>query len=325
MGENEESNLSNELSYWKSRCLAMEQKIDRHIEETSSPSKEDDSKRKSLMLKDEVKAIKNGMIEMEKRMNSSLQSLSEQFSIADQYSRSNSILIGGYKWLPKISGYDFIKATANEINCLFPSLNGSVRPIHIDDAHPLPTRRNKNKFVIIKFSNRWVKHEVLKRQGELKGSGLTVTEHLTPYTLQLLSHARNIVGEKNVWTYNTIVYAQHKGIRHRIQTSKDLDLLNEANIETLPMNKTTTITSNNNNASVIHNSATVHSQVVTDAPINHNNMNVLHENNYPSLYDSLLYNNITITPSSSRNNSTLRGMPSRNGRGRGGDYRRGGY
>ena len=268
-----------------------------------------------------------------KRWSSRFQSLSEQFAISDQYSRKNSLLIKGYKYLPKLTGYDFIKATASEINCLFPSLNGSVRPIHIDDAHPLPTRgNNSNKVVIVKFANRWVKNEVLKRRQELVGSGLTVMEQLTPHTLQLLQAAKKIVGEENAWTHNTIVFAQLDGIRYSIQTFKDLDFIKNRKENAPSMTPSTTISNtppmpdNTNTASQEPINATAAvlvsgTQTDTAAVTNHQNNHHInqYELNYPSLYETLLFNRTAPRM------STMRGMPSRNGRGRVGHHRRGGY
>ena len=118
MSENTENSFSDELSYWKSKCIDMEQRIEKHIDE-SSPSKEDTHNKKSLLLRDEVVAMKQQMFDMERRWSCRFQSLSEQHAISDQYSRKNSLIIRGYKTLPKLTGYDFIKATANELRCIF--------------------------------------------------------------------------------------------------------------------------------------------------------------------------------------------------------------
>ena len=187
-----------------------------------------------------------------------------------------------------------------------------------------------HKTVIIKFSNRWVKNEVLKRRHELDGSGLTVTEHLTPHTLQLLSAANKIVGDENTWIHNTIVFAQYAGIRYSIKTFKDLDLLSEkANNELPSIQNTPSISSPVMNTPLTQVSESTVSEapssvttsvLVSGTPTetavpNQQNKHYMNEYelNYPSLYQTLLFNKIPSRSSTMR----MRGMPSRNGRGRG--------
>lgn len=337
MGDEIENSFADELSYWKNKCIDMEKKIDQHIKEVTSPSKEVSSEVEiSLTLKEEVKCIKDNMMEMEKRWSNRFLSLSEQFAISDQYSRKNSLKIRGYKALPKLTGYNFIKATAEELNILIPSLNGSIKPTHIDDAHPLPTKADKdsgNKTVIVKFSNRWVKNEILMRRNELEGTGLTITEHLTPHTFQLLSAAQKIVGEDNTWVHNTVVFAQHNGIRYSIKTFNDLDLLQKkANTETPTLHKNPPST-----PTTINNVSEGHKNMPTPAAMFENGSNNKYVNtvpnyqsnnytndyelNYPTLYNTLLFN---ANKSKTRTSTyTMRGRPSRNGRG--GNFRRGRY
>ena len=140
------------------------------------------------LLNNESKVIRQGLADMEKRVCRWVQDLSEQHQISEQYQKKNNIIIRGYRYnLPNMNNLDFIQATANELNNLFPSLNGQVLPIHIDDAHPLANK----KTVIVKFSNRWVKNEIMRCKGDLQNSCLYVTEHLTPHTLKLIDSAKN--------------------------------------------------------------------------------------------------------------------------------------
>ena len=82
------------------------------------------------------------------------------------------------------------------INDLFPSLGGTVRPCHIDAAHPLKTVKNRTtKVVVVKFVNRWIKDSIINCQYDLQGTGLTVTEHLTQNTFDLISASKAVVGD----------------------------------------------------------------------------------------------------------------------------------
>ena len=96
----------------------------------------------------------------------------------EQYSKKNNALLHGFKNLPNLRGLDFILFIVDQLNLMIPSLRGRVLPIHIDDAQTLKTKRNRsnNKVVIINFANRWVKHELLWCQLDLKATPFAVTE-----------------------------------------------------------------------------------------------------------------------------------------------------
>ena len=97
-------------------------------------------------------------------------SLKEEICVDRQYSRRNNGILDEYKRLPNLSNLEFIFATVRELNNLFPSLNNSIRPHHIDDAHPLPTKPGMPKKVIIKFANCWVKNDIFNCLKDLEGT-----------------------------------------------------------------------------------------------------------------------------------------------------------
>ena len=313
-----ENKFQEEIKYWKEKCLAIEDRVDKYIQAENFQQS----------IKDELQVVKNAMTDIESKWCGWFQSLAEKQMESDQYSCKNSILIGGYKSLPKIYGLDFIKATVEELNLLFPSLNGAITPYNIDDAHPLPTKGSSNKkVVIVKFTNRWIKNEIIKHKDDLIGTGLSVSEHLTPHTRELLSCAKNIVGTYNAWVFNTKVFAEHNGMKYHIHNSRDLDLLSEMvksdHPTSTPQSNEGLETSSNTPENETHsnhmNTTQTSNNTCDSNPMQppQSQYRNTYEQNYPTLYETLLYNK------NKTNSSTLRGKPSRNGRGRGSYRQRG--
>ena len=75
--------------------------------------------------------------------------------------------------------------------------------------------------VIIKAVNRWLKEAILECQDDLP-SYISVCEHLTKYTNELMSSAKSIVGQQNVEIFNTSVFAKLNGKKRKIRNSKDI-------------------------------------------------------------------------------------------------------
>ena len=297
-------NFEEDLEYWKNRCLQIEEKL---------------SGREEDPLKEELKEVRNGLADLESRWSNRINCLSEKMQENDQYHKRNSIIIRGYKYnLPNLNNFDFIHATACELNNLFPSMRIPIHPLHIDDAHPL---RNK-KTLIVKFSNRWVKNEVIRCKDDLEGLGLSVTEHLTPHTLELMSSAEKIVGKSNVWVHNTLVFAKYHNIRYLIRTAKDLNYLSKSvstpsSSSSPPQPHTNSLDNSVSQKSQDSQESIVatESPVITPTPLPHSLNPIQHTDNYfneyPALFNSLFHSNDTYTKT-----STMRGKPSRNGRGR---------
>ena len=61
---------------------------------------------------------------------------------------------------------------------------------HLEYGHILPTRsqnKSKKSVVIVKFKSRFMKYDIYDNRSKLKGTGISVTEHLTPENLNLLN------------------------------------------------------------------------------------------------------------------------------------------
>ena len=306
-----------EISEWQKKFEDLQCKVDQACAEkpcgkANSSIIQDDSSEVLNNIKKTCDDANKGLSVMKEKWSTCLEDLSERLLEQDQYSKKDNLLLRGFKNLPNLYGLDFIYFIADYINFLFPSLRGMVRPIHINDAHPLKTKRGNNNVVIIKFCNRWVKHDILRCEEDLIGSPFSVTEHLTHHTLKLRSLAGNLVGRENVWTFKTKVYAAHNGMKYVIRKLNDLKSL-----ETIILN--TASSSSNDGAPC----TPANVQLNTTNNSVQSAQNIRHEAvidrskyilNYPSLYDSLTVHN--DNNSQPFRGTTMRGKPSRNGRGR---------
>ena len=246
-----EDELKEEMLRWKTRCLMVEKTAEdmqervKKIEEKALPevpTEETQSLKRILgLLHQDVQSINEGFNSLGEKTTDMFQSLKGDYAVlkqeleeSRQYSMLNNALLHGFKRLPDLRGAAFICSIANKLNELFPSLSGPILPIHIDDAHPLRTKkRNRTKVVIIRFANRWVKEELFNCRVDLEGTGLLLTEHLTDLSRKLLSEAASIVGKNNASVHKTRVYAKCNGIKYIIKTEKDIANLRE-NYNKLP-------------------------------------------------------------------------------------------
>ena len=316
----EKNALKEEMEMWKRKYKTLEEKIDdkllqadevlsegAHIQEEKMKTIENkvDLKKKieSIVsdlssMKKEAKGSRQAISELECKMSNWFLSLSEQMEERDQYFRKNSALVHGFKKLPPIYNTDFIYFIVDQLNYMFPSLNGSILPCHIDDAHPLNTKKKGgSKVVIIKFVNRWVKDKLLECRHDLYGSGFTITEHLTQNRLHLLSLAKSVVGNAHVTVYKTNIYAMCNGVEFKIAKIKDIDVLKDA-VGRMNLSSTT---NNNERSNIVQKSASPDS--MNSTVTNHS------QDTRPSPNGNI-----------NRGGYYSRGRPSYNGRGRNAFY-----
>lgn len=66
--------------------------------------------------------------------------------------------------------------------------------------------RAKCRPVLVRFTRLVVRREVWLRKKQLKGTGLLLTEFLTPQRQELLRAARAAAGDRKAWSYNGVIY-----------------------------------------------------------------------------------------------------------------------
>ena len=156
----------------------------------------------------------------------------------------------------------------------------------------------------------------MKCQHDLDGTPLTVTEHLTKHTLQLQSLAGKLVGDHNVWTFKTVVYANHNNKTFTIKNYRDLKYLE--GIVTKPQEKDTMNVSNSISDHQTNTTTTTTDNTSLSNPPDDNELRSTQRANFMLNFQSLCQSLFTTDPAPETPHRTvLRGRPSTNGRGRG--------
>ena len=89
----------------------------------------------------------------------------------------------------------------------------SFRSDDIENAHTIPSKERNNgswskSSIIVKFRNRAIKDDVLRKRRLLKGSGVAISEDLTSLNLDLISRLQKSDRIKEAWAWNGRIYAK---------------------------------------------------------------------------------------------------------------------
>ncbi|OWF47502.1 hypothetical protein KP79_PYT26175 [Mizuhopecten yessoensis] len=142
-------------------------------------------------LESENEDLREKVTILEQRVTDSeefISDLGQQHNDLEQHGRKNSIRING---LPDHSERESVEDCVSMIvDFVNNRLKVPLRSDDIDIAHRLGRFDNtKKRSVIVKFTNRRKKHEIIKARRTLKGSGFTVFEDVTKANQQRLKEA----------------------------------------------------------------------------------------------------------------------------------------
>ena len=156
-------------------------------------------------------------------IENALSNISYKLNNLEQYLRSNSVL---WKKFPmpksKKTPLEFNEHVVDTINKLL-DLDKPLTLNNIDIAHVFRTRKkSEHKTVIIKFTNRWARHQVYYARKKLKSTGMSISDHLTAENIELLNLAKNSVGHQNAWSDQGRIYAVIHGRKCLIRSVNDL-------------------------------------------------------------------------------------------------------
>ena len=121
-----------------------------------------------------------------------------------QYSRSDNVKIYG---LPEEGGErgETEVQTARVVRELFKHRLGlTVQASDISIAHRLQARdgNHKPRTVIVKFTKRTTKVDVLANRKKLKDTPIVIAEDLSPSNMRLFHKMRDIAGNRNTWSHD---------------------------------------------------------------------------------------------------------------------------
>ena len=196
------------------------------IEEIQKSNKVNDGKIADLLKAMQIKDQKIEALEF------TVTGLVSKVEELEQYSRIDNVIISGLH----VSAASYARAaggadeegglTTNDsveiqvIKFFGDKMNVTVAPSDISACHQLPTtrkvgsERTQKKNIIVKFTNRKTKDEILRNGKLLKGSQVYVNEHLTKKTGDLAKLARDLRRENKVastWTRNCKVFVRSLG------------------------------------------------------------------------------------------------------------------
>ena len=205
-------------------------------------------KGEALSASSSIAELQDVWSKVDNKLNNNIHDLNE----VQQQMRKNSLLVHGLDDVPKKRyGLAFSKYIIEKLQELFPSIAHELKVEDIDVSHPLPSK--KKSLVIVKFVRRDIKNMVFFEKKTLKNSPLkvSITEHLTPLNRWYLKEARELVGFKNAWTSQCIVYALVNNRKVRISSTGDLDFVSR-NIKRNFTNRVTPSITNNINPPTVN-------------------------------------------------------------------------
>ena len=277
-----------------------------------------------LQLSDEVLkklnelAIKSDVLsktlgEMQDRwqqLSSSVKEQGKRIESIDQYLKFDNLLLHKFPVPPtKLNSLQFCQYVAELINFFLPHLPVPVHWSHISDAHPLKTKSKKSNVIIVRFSNRNIRHMIYDNRCYLTRRGLAITEHLTESNLDILKKAKELFGFHNAHTDRCNIMVDVNGKSNKVNTIIDVYEL----FETITINDSL----DSSNTTSPSNQAIGHT-------LNNRNITAYKSSTYASATRNFSNNNNTIN---THNNSRY-SVPNRNryrGRGRGHRGERSGY
>ena len=192
-----------------------------------------------------------------------LDTSSSRLHAIEQQMRKNSLLVHGLNDIPvKTYGLEFSEYKINKLKELLPTIADKLKIEDVDVSHPLRTKSNNKSCVIIKFVRRDIKNLIFYEKRELKKSPqkISITEHLTAQNLWYLDEARSMVGFKNTWSSQCVVYALVNGKKIAVRSSEDLNFIYHNHRDTIVKRNSHVNVSNNMNTSGSGNSSPPASQ-----------------------------------------------------------------
>lgn len=143
---------------------------------------------------------------------------------ANQYSRSNNIIISGISHIEEVvEGKKQFKEfeTAEEttkymVKTLNTKLGFQIATNEIDIAHRLKKGPEGKKDIIVRFQSRLLRNNVLREGRTLRKSGIFTREDLTPLNLEVfMSVKRKMTDEvSSVWTRNGAIF--YKNVHEQV-------------------------------------------------------------------------------------------------------------
>ena len=207
------------VSSFKEELTAVQSTLhDLRVENESLRNDVNILKEISERQKDEIKDLK-GVTKMQRDTLLELQ----------QRSRIDSLKIYGLREEGGVGG-ESAELTGKVVRDFFyRKLGVDVRSSDISIAHRLQAsdRGNRHRTVIVKFTRRTVKTDILKARRKLKGTAVTIVEDLSSTNMRLFYTMRDLVGKKNAWTWDGKVLVKIGDVTKRVTVDNEAEIIRE--------------------------------------------------------------------------------------------------
>lgn len=203
--------------------------------------------KKILELFEEVKKLRKEnqekdrmIVELEKRVDD-----------LEQYTRMNDVIITGLQIKPRSyanavsnenngePGEEETRSTERQVSSFLHQQGITLDVDELEACHPLPRRRREDKpAVIIRFTNRKHKTELLKQGRKLRGTDVYMNDHLTRKNSEIAKKARYLKKMKKIqatWVRNCKIFIKLNGSP---EEAKVLVIKNLCELETLEKTST---------------------------------------------------------------------------------------
>ena len=198
------------------------------------------------LFRSELKSINDELINLKKKQEEDMKNLKDKFekdlnaatslfkkeintlniktNSTDQYTRINNLLFHNLfiQMFGKYDKTEFAHKVAELLNYFLPMLKTPVSIHNIDIAHPMRKNAKGQPIVIVRFTNRHVRHDIYDNKDFLKNHGVLVTEHLTSENVKLLNEAQRLVGRDNAWSYEGKLFAISNNKTFLLKSADDL-------------------------------------------------------------------------------------------------------
>lgn len=195
-----------------------------------------------LDLLAEVKELRVRAVERDRK----IAELERKVEDLEQYSRINDVIMTGLKIKPRSYAQAAASGTGNEeepseleansaeqqVVAFLATKNIKVNMDTIEACHPLPTKQNNIPAVILRFTNRKNKIELMKQGKKLKGTNIYLNDHLTKKNADIAKKARFLRKQskiQNTWVMNCKIYIKLNGPPElaKVLVVRDIDELNK--------------------------------------------------------------------------------------------------
>ena len=180
-----------------------------------------------IEMKDFMNEIRH-LKEQSVKKDEVIKSLTNRVEELEQNGKINDVIVTGLKIKPRNyatavksddSSEEEIKSVETQVTEFLEKRNIKMNPGNVDTCYLLPKKAgsekdNKTRAVVLSFTNKKHKMDLLKQCKNLKGTGVYVNENLTKKNATIAWKARQLKKDKkilNTWTGNCKVYIKTNG------------------------------------------------------------------------------------------------------------------